>query len=82
VLKRVRAFLEEVAVRKAGAPPIPQEEVERRRNIVEEAHHNNLMAGTRRDPTTDLIYQAFIRGAIEVADLLLAIWSLRDTDTE
>lgn len=47
-IERVRAFLEEIAVRKAGAPPIPQEEVEHRREIVEEAHHNNLMAGIRR----------------------------------
>jgi hypothetical protein len=81
-VERVRAFLEEVAVRRAGAPPIPQEEVERRRRIVEEAHHNNLMAGIRRDPETGPIYEAFIRGDIEVTDLLPAIRSLRDTDTE
>jgi hypothetical protein len=80
-VQRVRAFLEEIAVRKAGAPPTPPEEVERRRKIVEEAHHNNLMAGIGRDPTTDPIYEAFIRGDIDVTDILPAIRSL-DTDNE
>jgi hypothetical protein len=79
-VERLRAILEEIAVRKAGAP-IPQEEVERRRKMVEEAHHNNFMAGIERDPTTDPIYEAFIRGDIDITDILPAIRSL-DTDTE
>jgi hypothetical protein len=81
-VQRVRAFLEEIAVRRAGTPPIPPEEVDRRREIVDEAHHNNLMAGIERDQATDPIYEAFIRGDIDVTDLLPAIRSLRDTDTE
>jgi hypothetical protein len=80
-VERVRAILEEIAVRKCGAPPIPPEEVERRRRIVEAAHHNNLMAGIERDLTTDPIFEAFIRGDIDMKDILPAIRSL-DTDTE
>jgi hypothetical protein len=81
-VERVRAFLEEIPMRIGEAPPIPPGEVERRRRIVEAAHHNNLMAGIGRDPATDPIYEAFIRGDIEVTDLSPAIRSLRDTDTE
>jgi hypothetical protein len=80
-VERVRAVLEEIALRKAGTPPTPPEEVERRRRIVEAANHNNLMAGIERDPTTDPIYEAFIRGDIDITDILPAIRSL-DTDTE
>lgn len=80
-VERVKAFLAEIAVRKVGAPQIPPEEVERRREIVEAAHHNNLMAGIERDPTTDPIYEAFIRGDIDITGILSAIRSL-DTDTE
>ncbi|UVF20550.1 antitoxin VbhA family protein [Microvirga terrae] len=80
-IERVRAFLKEIAVRKAGALPTPPEEVERRRKFVEAAHHNNLMAGIERDPTTDPIFEAFIRGDIDITDILPAIRSL-DTDTE
>jgi hypothetical protein len=80
-VEKVRAFLEEIAVRKAGTPPTRPEEVERRRKIVEAAHHNNLMAGIERDPTTDPIFEAFISGDIDITDILPAIRSL-DTDTE
>jgi hypothetical protein len=80
-VERVRAFLREIALRKAGAPPTTPEEVERRRRIVEAAHHNNLMAGIERDSTTDPIFEAFIRGDIDITDILPAIRSL-DTDTE
>jgi hypothetical protein len=80
-VERVRAFLEEITLRRAGTPPIPPEEVEHRRKIVEAAHHNNLMAGIERDPTTDPIFEAFIRGDIDITDMLPAIRSL-DTDTE
>jgi hypothetical protein len=80
-VERVRAFLEEIAARKVGAPPIPLEEIERRRRIVEAAHHNNLMAGIERDPTTDPIFEAFISGDIDITEILPAIRSL-DTDTE
>jgi hypothetical protein len=80
-VERVRAFLKEIALRKVGAPPTSPEEVERRRRIVEAAHHNNLMAGIERDPTTDPIFEAFIRGDIDITDILPAIRSL-DTDTE
>jgi hypothetical protein len=80
-VERLRAFLEEIALRKAGTPPITPEEVERRRRIVEAAHYNNLMAGIERDATTDPIYEAFIRGDIGTREILPAIRSL-DTDTE
>jgi hypothetical protein len=69
-------------VRKPDMPPLPQEEIERRRKIVEAAYHNNLMAGIERDQAIDLIYEAFIRGDIDITDVLPAIRSLRDTDTE
>jgi hypothetical protein len=39
------------------------------------------MAGIERDPTTDPIFEAFIRGDIDMTDILPAIRSL-DTDTE
>ncbi|WP_404286634.1 antitoxin VbhA family protein [Microvirga sp. RSM25] len=80
-VERVRAFLKEIAVKKAGTPRTPPEEVERRRKIVEAAHHNNLMAGIERDPTTDPIFEAFISGDIDITDILPAFRSL-DTDTE
>ncbi|MGF9760709.1 hypothetical protein AAII07_36525 [Microvirga sp. 0TCS3.31] len=80
--EKVRAFLKEIALRRAGTLPIPQKEIERRRKIVEGAHHNNLMAGIQRDQALDPVYEAFIHGDIDVTDILPAIRSLRDTDTE
>lgn len=49
---------------------ITAEEIERRREIVRRADHENLLEGQKRDPATDHIFEAFIQGEIEVRDLV------------
>lgn len=51
-------------------PLVSPEEMERRRKIVEEVHHSNLLEGIKRNPDADSIYDAYIRGEIEVRDIL------------
>ena len=63
--------------RKTSAPRISQEEMERRRKIVEEVHHSNLMEGIKRNPKTDPVYEAYIQGEIEAKEILPRIRQLR-----
>ncbi len=56
--------------RTAPRPLISAEESECRRLLVRDADHENLLEGITRDPATDPIFEAFICGEIEVADLI------------
>ena len=55
---------------KKPAPAITAEEVARRRKAVEQADANNRIEGIFRDPASDEIFEAFIRGDIELDDLV------------
>jgi flagellar biosynthesis component FlhA len=54
----------------APRPKITHEEMERRRRAVEKAAHSSAMEGARRDPRTDHIFDAFVRGDIEISDMI------------
>jgi U3 small nucleolar ribonucleoprotein component len=45
-------------------------EMERRRRIVRQADANNRLEGICREPATDAVVEAFIRGNIEVTDMV------------
>jgi hypothetical protein len=53
-----------------SSPRISAEEMEKRRRVVEAAAHSSLMSGAKRDPRTDLIFEAFVRGEIELSDMI------------
>jgi hypothetical protein len=53
-------------------PTISPEEMQRRREAVRQADANNRIEGIFRDPDSDAIVEAFIRGEIEAADLVTA----------
>ena len=74
--EKVRGYLAAVRANKADTPRISQEEMARRQKIVEQAYHDTLMTGIVRDRITDPIYEAFVRGEIEIDDLIPAIKSL------
>jgi len=45
-------------------------EVERRRRIVRQADAHNRIEGVFREPETDAIFDAFVRGDIEATDIV------------
>ena len=49
---------------------ISDAEMEKRRRLVNSADHSNAMEGLKRDPATDHIFKAFIRGEIEATDIV------------
>ncbi|WP_180902378.1 antitoxin VbhA family protein [Martelella soudanensis] len=49
---------------------ISDAEMEQRRRLVDSADHSNTMEGLKRDPATDHIFEAFIRGEIEATDIV------------
>ena len=51
---------------------ISPEEMQRRREAVRQADANNRIEGIFRDPDSDAIVEAFIRGEIEAGDLVTA----------
>ena len=51
-------------------PKIPPEEMQRRREAVRQADANNRIEGIFRDPASDEIFEAHIRGEIDAADLV------------
>lgn len=51
-------------------PRISAEEVERRRRAVQAAAHSSDMEGVRRDPRTDDVFEAFVRGDIDMPDMI------------
>ena len=48
---------------------ISDAEMEQRRRLVNSADHSNAMEGLKRDPATDHIFEAFIRGDIDADDI-------------
>jgi len=48
---------------------ISDAEMEKRRRLVNSADHSNAMEGLKRDPATDHIFEAFIRGDIDADDI-------------
>jgi len=77
---RVRDCVAAVVLERESSSQISIEEIKRRRKFVEEAHHNNLLSGITRDRTTDPIFEAYIRGDIEVADIGRILERLKDLD--
>ncbi|QRM34858.1 antitoxin VbhA family protein (plasmid) [Microvirga sp. VF16] len=61
-------------------PPISPEERARRQSAVELATHNNLMAGAKHDPRVDHIFEAYVEGHLDLADLLPLIKSALGDD--
>ncbi|MCD1635860.1 antitoxin VbhA family protein [Martelella mediterranea] len=49
---------------------ISDAEMEQRRRLVDSADHSNAMEGLKRDPATDHIFEAFVRGEIEASDIV------------
>jgi hypothetical protein len=45
-------------------------EMERRRKIVRQADANNRLEGIFRDPSTDTVVEAYVRGEISAAEML------------
>jgi hypothetical protein len=50
--------------------PISPEERARRQSALELATHNNLMAGAKHDPRVGHIFEAYVEGHLELADML------------
>ena len=48
---------------------ISVEEMERRRQSIREIDHENLVEGLRRPDDSDWIFQSYIKGEIEAADM-------------
>ena len=48
---------------------ISDAEMKKRRRLVNSADHSNAMEGLKRDPATDHIFEAFIRGDIDADDI-------------
>jgi hypothetical protein len=63
---------------KAKRPKISAEEMERRREMVQDAVRSNAIEGARHGPDVDPIFDAFINGEIEAADILPRIKRLRN----
>jgi hypothetical protein len=55
---------------------ISSEEMERRRKRVERANAHNRIEGICRDPESDPIFEAYIRGEIEIDEILPRIQAL------
>jgi Antitoxin VbhA len=64
-------------LRKSG---ISSEEMERRREALREADASNRIEGIYRDPATDEIFEAFIRGDIELDELGAQLDALPDPE--
>jgi len=79
---RVRDCVAAIVLERANSSQISVEEMDHRRKIVEEVHHNNLLAGITRDQTADPIFEAFIRGDIDAADIGHVLERVRDLDKE
>jgi Antitoxin VbhA len=60
------------ALKPAARPKakISAEEIERRREIIRRGDAHNRIEGIYRDPATDAIFEAFIRGDIEARDIV------------
>jgi Antitoxin VbhA len=69
-----RAGASELAGNAAGKavilPKISAEEMDRRREMVRQADASNRLEGQIRDPASDPIFETYIRGDIEVTDMV------------
>lgn len=52
------------------APAITDAEIARRRKALRQADANNRLEGIFRDPATDEIFEASVRGEIEITDVV------------
>ncbi|WP_292530014.1 antitoxin VbhA family protein [Methylocystis sp.] len=50
--------------------------MERRRLVIRDAHHENLIEGLSADADAEPIFDAYIRGEIELDDIFLRIKEL------
>ena len=60
--------MDEIVARRT--PTITPAEIERRREIVRQADAQNQIEGIYRGPETEEIVEAFVRGEIEVTDMI------------
>jgi hypothetical protein len=58
-------------------PKISAREMERRRKIVRQADANNRLEGVFRDPSTDTVVEAYVRGEISAAEILPRMKAVR-----
>jgi hypothetical protein len=79
---KIRDCVAAIVLERESSYQISVEEMKHRRKIVEEAHHNNLLAGITRDQTIDPIFEAYIRGDIEATDIGRVLERLKDLDRE
>jgi hypothetical protein len=59
-------------------PRISAEEMERRREALREADASNRIEGVFREPESDPIFEAFVRGEIEVEEIIPRLKALRN----
>jgi Antitoxin VbhA len=59
-----------VSTRPVKSKTISDAEMARRRGIVRQADANNRLEGIFREPETDAIVEAFVRGDIEATDVV------------
>lgn len=64
--------MDDVTIKPAAPirPPIPAEEMERRREALRRADAHNRIEGLFPNPDTQPVYEAFIRGDIELEEIL------------
>jgi hypothetical protein len=60
----------EIFVPPRDTPKVSAAEVERRRKIVRQADANNRLEGVYRDPATDEIFDAYVRGDIAATEMI------------
>ncbi|WP_431322926.1 antitoxin VbhA family protein [Rhizobium sp. YTU87027] len=65
------------ALRIDTLPLLSEVEMDRRRLMVRKAHHTNQLEGIEPDPDMDHVFESFIRGEIEVTDLIPRIRALQ-----
>ncbi|MBJ6126896.1 hypothetical protein [Microvirga splendida] len=80
--EKVRDCVAAILTERANSSQISVEEMKHRRKIVEQAQHNNLLAGITRDQATDPIFEAYIHGDIEATDIGRILERLSDLDKE
>ena len=59
-----------VSTRPARSKALSRAEMARRRKIVRQADANNRIEGIFREPATDAVVDAFLRGDIEATDMV------------
>jgi Antitoxin VbhA len=62
--------MDDITAAKSTTPRISAEESERRRQVLRRADAHNRIEGICRDPATDAVFEAFVRGEIAVTDIV------------